>query len=379
MTPGSRERRIASGFAVLTIAVLAGCHGASIGRITPNRPQSAVASAGRAAFLPATVAMDQPAEMASIEPVADPMATEPSSGLAVPPRLGDTPPTPLIDAAMEKARAHTGIVVDEMTRPPAPAPPSREGPPKPEPAAVAVAAPPVPAVPARDPRPAEPPRPDDLWRDGVRQLAGLARARLDQAGGATSPWALRARLLAWLAEPDIDPDFGQHEADGTRAVLRALDDSQSGTPARGDEVRAAVQAIEDKAPLEIVDLRLCSKVDRFGDFEPYEPPVRKAGQIVVVYCEVDGLRYETTSAGFRTRLAAQVEVIPDGGGPPVLVRSLPIAEETCRRRRRDYYIAYRLVLPRPIAPGDYKLRITERDLIADRSAAREVGLAIAAD
>ncbi len=236
--------------------------------------------------------------------------------------------------------------------------------------------------PAKEPEPA---RPEDLWRDGVRRLVGLARARLEQspAGGSTatapSPWGLRARVLAWLAEPDIDPDFGQHEADGVRAVLRALDDAPAPSPSRGDEVRAAVQVIEDKAPLEIVDLRLCSKVDGFGDFESFEPPVRKAGQPVILYCELDGLRFEQTSAGFRTRIATQLEILPEGGGPPILTRSLSTAEETCRRRRRDYYIAYKLVLPRPLPPGDYRIRVTEKDLTADRSATREVSFAIARD
>jgi hypothetical protein len=232
----------------------------------------------------------------------------------------------------------------------------------------------------KDPEP-EPARPEDLWRDGVRKLGSLARARLEQSGGTNSaaPWSLRTRILAWLAEPDIDPDLGQRDADGVRAVLRALDEPATDTPRRGDEIRSAVLVLEDKAPLEIVDLRLCSKVDGFGDFEPIEPPVRKAGQPVILYCEVDGLRFEQTSAGFRTRVAAQFEILPEGGGPPILTRSLSTAEETCRRRRRDYCIVYRLVLPKPLEPGDYRIRLTERDLNSDRSASREVSFAIARD
>ena len=207
----------------------------------------------------------------------------------------------------------------------------------------------------------------------------LAKARVEQSGGSGTPWGLRARVLSWLAEPDIDPDHGQIEADGVRAVLRVLDEAPAEGHRRGDEVRAAVQAIEDRAPLEIVDLRLCSKVERFGDFEPFDPPVRKAGQPVIIYSEVDGIQHEATSGGFRTRLAAQVEIVAEGGGSPILTRSLGTAEEVCRRRRRDYYIAYKLVLPRPLAPGEYRLRLTEKDLTSDRSATRDVAFAIARD
>jgi hypothetical protein len=137
--------------------------------------------------------------------------------------------------------------------------------------------------------------------------------------------------------------------------------------------------IEEKAPLEITDLRLCCKVDGFGDFEAFEPPVRKAGQPVILYCELDGLRFEQTSAGFRTRVAAQLEILPEAGGPPIHSQTLGPAEETCRRRRRDYYVAYKLCLPRPLGPGEYRLRLTTRDITSDRSATREVSFAIAKD
>jgi hypothetical protein len=388
MTPGSRNRWTATGFAALTIAAMSGCHAGPVARIAPlpNRPQSALGSAGRAALMPATVAMDPPSEMSSIEPVSSVAMTEPSPGRLERPRpFPPSAPTPLLDAALERARSVEAIVAQEMARPaspPGPAPPP--GPkapdpvsdrPRPEPVAVAVAAP----EPPRDARPVEPPRPEEVWREGIHRLGSLARARLDQPGGPESPWALRSRVLAWLSEPDIDPDLGQHDADGVRSVLRALDDAQPEATRRGDEVRSAVQVLEDRAPLEIVDLRLCRKVERFGDFEAFDPPVRKAGEPVVIYSEIDGVHHESTSSGYRTRVAAQVEIVPEAGGPPVLVRSLGTAEEVRRRRRRDYYIAYKLILPRPLPPGDYRLRLTEKDLTADRSASREVGFAIARD
>jgi hypothetical protein len=186
-------------------------------------------------------------------------------------------------------------------------------------------------------------------------------------------------VLAWLAEPDLDPGLDHRETDDVRAVLRALDDSPGEPLRRGDEVRSAVLVLEEKAPLEITDLRLCCKVDGFGDFEAFEPPVRKAGQPVILYCELDGLRFEQTSAGFRTRIAAQLEILPEAGGPPIHSQTLGPAEETCRRRRRDYYVAYKLCLPRPLGPGEYRLRLTTRDVTSDRSATREVSFAIAKD
>ena len=395
MTLGSRTRRVASGFAAGVLVALAGCHAMPVDRIAlPNRPQSTLASAGRATLLAATVAMDPPSEMSSIEPVAiNPASITPAQD------AGKPAPTPLLDAALVRARGLDGAgsaPPREATEPPTSVPSA--GPPAPAPAPLPTPAPalissvefPVMATPAPSPKApaeehageAEPARPEDLWRDGVRKLAGLARARLEQApaGGSGSPsWALRARVLSWLAEPDLDPELGHREADGVRAVLRALDDASGESTRRGDEVRSAVVALEDRAPLEITDLRFVARVDGFGDFTALAPPIHKAGQEVILYCELDGLRFEQSAAGFRTRIGAQLEILPQGGGPAIHTRPLAVAEETCRRRRRDYYVAYKLLLPRPIEPGDYRLRLTAKDLNSDRSTAHEVAFAIVRD
>jgi hypothetical protein len=399
MTLGSRTRRTSAAFTVLMMVAMGGCNAIPVARIapSPNRPQSTQVSVTRAALFPATVAMDPPSEMSSIEPVDTPAG---SITLAEPP---DEPskPTPLLDAALERAKGLDDSISNRkaiLASQPAstPAAPAHSDPAS---APSQIQLPPVgsskpPEVAAtttsnearpRTPEPASEPvpaRPEDLWREGVRRLASLARARLEQQSGgpgSVSPWSLRARILGWLAEPDIDPELGQHNSDGVRTVLRALEETSIESPRRGDEVRSAVLVLEDKAPLEIVDLRVCSKVDGFGDFEPFEPPVRKAGQAVILYCELDGLRFEQTSTGFRTRISGQFEILPEGGGPPILTRSLGTAEETCRRRRRDYYVVYRISLPKPLEPGDYRIRLTERDLTSDRSSTREVSFAIARD
>ncbi len=384
MALGSRTRRIGMSLASLAVAALAGCHAMPVGKLAtlPNRPQATLGSAGRAALLPATVAMEPPSELSSIEPV----ATRPASLTQAEPDRGPRPPapTPLLDAALVKARSLEGpppTVADKADLPqivlepvpiPAPVPP-----PSPEPVAAAFAAGP-PAAEAVQPKPPEPSKPEDLWREGVRKLGGLARARLEQAHAGATPWGLRARVLAWLAEPEVDLELGlgHRDSDGVAAVLRALDDSAVDPARQGDEVRSAVLVLEDKAPLEITDLRLCSKVEGFGDYETFEPPVRKAGQPVILYCELDGLKFEQSAAGFRTKVAAQYEILPEGGGPPILARPLGPAEETSRRRRRDYYVVYKFALPESLGPGDYRLRLTARDIIADRSVTRELGFAI---
>ena len=390
MTLGSRTRRINWGLAASTIVSMVGCHAMPLSKLAPlpNRPQSALASVGRAALLPATVAMDPPSEMSSIEPVGTaPASLTRAENPAGPPREKDKlVPTPLLDAALERAKGiEEKSAIDVAPQPTPPAPPIEPSTIQPPPIkaepmpTIAPATPPQPAPVEPAPKEPEPARPEEVWREGVRKLGSLARAKLEQSEGSASPWGLRARVLSWLAEPDIDPELGHREGDGVRAVLRALDEPPGESPRRGDEVRSAVLVLEDKAPLEIVDLRLCARVEGFGDFEPFEPAVRQAGTKVVLYCEFDGLRFEQTSNGFRTKVASQLEILPEGGGSPIWTRPLKTAEETCRRRRRDYYIAYLLILPPELTPGNYRIRLTGKDLTSDRSASREVPFAIARD
>jgi hypothetical protein len=63
----------------------------------------------------------------------------------------------------------------------------------------------------------------------------------------------------------------------------------------------------------------------------------------------------------------------------VLVKPLGTAEETCRKRRRDYYVVYKLDLPKTLPPGDYRIRLTETDLTSDRSTTRELPFVVVKD
>ena len=421
MTPGSRSRRIAVGTAVWTIASLSGCHAVPVGRLASpppvprsiaNSAQPSIRSVGRAAFLPATVALDTPSELAAIDPsnsetgtitrisaIDDPgrpalISTEPSNPSEA------LPPTPLLDAALVRARSQGGLPVDPVASPgpvalgsgpqSEPVPPPPTSPPAADPIGLVASSEPAPLMtsikapptPAADPKPAEavapPASPDELYRDGVRELVGLARHKRDQVGsGASELWELRTKVLAWLAEPDIDPDLGTGAADDVRAILRVLEASATPKdPPRGDEVRTAIRALEDRAPLELVDLQICQAVERFGEVTPFGTPGRQAGDWIGLYCEIDGLHQEPTANGFQARLAGRLEVIPATGGP-ALALPLLTSNQTFPRRRRDYYVNYSKKLPDDLAPGHYTLRVTLQDLATSQSASRETTLVIA--
>jgi hypothetical protein len=227
--------------------------------------------------------------------------------------------------------------------------------------------------------PAPEPAPVDAWKTGLDRLRATAQARLDEGGDDASLWELRGRLLAWMAE---DPARQRAKADGplwttVLSLLAAASDDDA------DDTTAAVRAIESNAPLAVTELVLCRKVHGFGQFDPIEGTTCQAGQRVLLYCEVAGLKYEPMPDGdsrLRSRLASRLEVLSEGDAKPRWSLDLGTAEDLCRRARRDYYVNYRLDLPgaTTLPPGSYRLRIVQTDTTTGQETDRSIPITVLA-
>jgi hypothetical protein len=315
--------------------------------------------------VPAFKELDQlPAMTVTPAPTTKPVPPPESSTSNPPPTsttpLAEVPPLVLPPTSSPPAPEAPPLIVPAS---PAPAPAPTEPPQTTEPShAPATAA--APAV--------EPAKPEDVWRESVERLRLLARERTKDSRPSSPDWAQRERLLGWLAEVETGSVHG-----GTlmKGVVTVLDPGATG-PARSAEIREAVDALESEVPLEVAVLKLCRKVNGFGDIETLEPATRRAGQPVVLYCEMIGLTYEPAAGQFRSRLAADLELIPPGTETPAWSHSLGTVEDSCRRRRRDYYANYKFTLPENLPAGEYRLRIREKDLATERVATAETSLTI---
>jgi hypothetical protein len=238
---------------------------------------------------------------------------------------------------------------------------------------------PAPAPKAIDPEKApEPIAMTDDWGANLGRLRELARRRAGEPGDAAEAWAIRAHVLDWLAGDGDKPVSDANRAwNQVLAALSAATGQETVEPgALAHHLGSAVETLEAFAPLRINDLHLCRKVNGFGSYEVIEGPALRAGQPLLVYCEMTGLAYEPGAGSFRSRLSSQVEVVPAGGGEPVMSQPLGTAEDDCRHPRRDYYVNYRLVLPARMAPGAYTLRLTQTDLISGRAASSDVSFSV---
>ena len=160
----------------------------------------------------------------------------------------------------------------------------------------------------------------------------------------------------------------------------ATTDERASNSAPDGESTAAGTARESnpahRGPLGIGELRFCRSITGFGSFEPLADERVKAGQSLLVYCELTGLQYEKRDAGFASRISSRVELKRASGGPVVWEQELGNAEDTCRRRRRDYYVNCFVDLPKTLPPGSYRLRLLQTDLVAGSSTSADIPLEI---
>jgi hypothetical protein len=147
-------------------------------------------------------------------------------------------------------------------------------------------------------------------------------------------------------------------------------------PLPAAEVSSTIPPLEELTPFGVSELHLCRKVHGFGSFEGLNETALKAGQRLLLYCEVTGLEYQAKDHGFLSRLASRIEIKSADGGRLQWEQDLGSAADLFGRRRRDYYVNYRIELPKSLSPGSYRLKLTQTDLVANRSTSAEIPLQI---
>lgn len=392
MIDGSQGRRTvrgSAGIALGLILAVGGCAHLPVPRpnttpihIPPPRPgalspEEPPASDAEPNPTPETLPPLPPLEEASTPPASPPQTAMLDEGLKLAqlPVLNDDGPPPLEpekDAESPDAAAAlspTPTSSEKAAGPPPAAAPAEER----QKGSTATKAETLAALAPKPIDPKKPvvrPSPRELWSEGLERLKELSTEQSRIEDRDAGLWTMRAGLLK-------EVDALDHESVGTgQALWRVLLPAVAAARASGatdehrraSEIRAAVFALEEQEPLEVTALQLCRRVNGFGSFEPIDPASCKPGQAVIVYCEMSGLRYSAAGGVFHSRLSSRVELTASAGGNVVWSDDLGVAEDLCRRRRRDYYVNYRLVIPDQIPPGTYQLNLVQSDELAGRSA-----------
>jgi hypothetical protein len=212
----------------------------------------------------------------------------------------------------------------------------------------------------------------DPWADGLAALQAFATSQLAKGDENAEDWRLRRRLLDWLSQEQSSAKPMDASWSSVLSILAAA------TPDDGPvDLKATAQALQEQAPLQITGLRLCRKVRGYGDYDPIGAELRPK-QSAVLYCELNGVGSEEKDGLYHSRLDASVSLEKPGSETPVWTQSLERAVDVCRRRRLDYFVAYRLSLPESVDPGTYTLTVRQHDAITDHDVTESMELVVKA-
>lgn len=232
------------------------------------------------------------------------------------------------------------------------------------------------------------PGPSDDLKHLIDQLRKEATDRPDSVGA-----ALRLRLAEWSLLGTVSPaEWPLQDADKRKLaqsvwqvlqVVSKMEASPQGAP--GDEFQKAIESLTETLqqvqPLQIPAALLCRSVSSFGNPdtmpEPWQFAVGRTS-MVVLYCELAGFKSEPVPAKanqYHTLLSQRLAILTAAGKELWNFEDQQI-EDFCRRPRRDFFITKLLKIPPELPAGDYVLKVTIRDKLANRVAETNVPFGI---
>jgi hypothetical protein len=176
----------------------------------------------------------------------------------------------------------------------------------------------------------------------------------------------RQQVWHWLMSSMIsarDRVPGMSEAGQAAEVLEDL-----------DRVR---QVLKKQAPLELGEVRFCTKVRRFGDYDPLPANRFRPGEQTTLYAEIRNFVSDQGDDGlYRVRLNVALSLErPDGTS--ISQESIPNVVDTCRRPREDFFLRVTFPIPGSAASGKYILKITFEDTTARKQTGARLEIEVA--
>jgi hypothetical protein len=128
----------------------------------------------------------------------------------------------------------------------------------------------------------------------------------------------------------------------------------------------AVDAFWTASPLQLRQALFAAKVDGFANYEPRADQPFHVGDELLVYLEPLGYAFTADGDGFKSALAADIEIRTPGGITLAKSQDFSRLEWSGRSRLHEVHATLRFPLP-SLKAGTYELRLTLRDQGSDKS------------
>jgi hypothetical protein len=206
----------------------------------------------------------------------------------------------------------------------------------------------------------------------------ILAAESQAAGGQTTPAEIERQLhlrFLYLAAgrrddalrpiqglPPDQQEFWTKELYGLGTYLdaqRIADPERRATEAALHLHEAAGRLGEMASPV-VHNLTFCKEVTSYGVFKRFPKYEFKPAEEVLLYCEIENLKSQSTDLGFHTNIKSSYQIL-DNRGERISEQEFPPSDDYCSNPRRDFFIPYFIALPKRINPGNYTLQLTIED------------------
>jgi hypothetical protein len=165
--------------------------------------------------------------------------------------------------------------------------------------------------------------------------------------------------------PHTEQEFWTDELYGLATYLdanRTSDNARRASDANR-HLTTAANRLGELGSLGVRNLAFCTEVNSYGVYTPFEKTNFRPGQQVLLYAEIENFKSEQTPKGYHTAVQCSYRIV-DSTGRHVSDHELPLTEEHCQNRRRDYFVRYFLTIPSRLYDGKYSLELTIEDTLA---------------
>jgi hypothetical protein len=221
------------------------------------------------------------------------------------------------------------------------------------------------------------------WENDVRQAVNKLQERLAQDKNLTAKERtnLEARLrLMQLAANDMDGAMNPSQSwnkdadQWFRSTLFSIHEATALTGPESPNQRFTLVAKHQQegaqhllalSDLEVNNVAFCTEVQSYGQVVKRPANALAANEEVILYCEFNNFAALKVRDGYETEFEARYEIV-DLQNNRIYEEKLPTDRQTSANRRRDYFIAYQMYLPKDIAPGHYRLKLNVKDVKAGK-------------
>ena len=205
---------------------------------------------------------------------------------------------------------------------------------------------------------------------------------------------LNYQLLQFLLDEQV-PDLGSiaplpaEDRELLTTLLDGLSNFRNGLRAEANSLQSKKVAplleladrLRSQGDLTISTAALCKSVQRFGVYEPMDPPRFIAGRKendAILYCEVANFSSQLNDRKLWETKLKQEATLYSETGLSVWTDKTDTVTDQSRNRLHDFFIADKVRLPSSLPVGRYLMKMTVTDLNASRVAEATVPIQIVA-